>query len=398
MMDVQSIAAIVFVLLLALLLYLNRQQLQIQKIFFPLLYVVMYRTKIGIPSMDTISKRFPKTLKWLGYTGIVVGFIGMVAIAVSLLHNLYNLIFVPAAVSGVGIVQPFAKDIPGTFFVPFFYFIISIFVLVIVHEFSHGVLARLYGLDIKSSGLAFLGVIAPILPAAFVEPDEKKLVKRPVKEQLSIFAAGPFSNILVALLIVAVVFFAVNPLVSGIVEYQGVQVTGFAEKDGGKYPAEFAGMQKGELVTVIDNTPITTVENFTSLLGAKKPGDAITIVTNVSSYTVTLTNNPTDTEKPYMGIYVGQSTKIKESFEQKYGTWLAPVILWLAGLLLWMYVLNVGIGLFNLLPIPICDGGRMFQLVCQKLFEKERAQKVWKNVGIFFILLILVNLFLGFAK
>jgi len=397
-MDVQSIAAIVFVVLLALVLYLGRSRLQIQKIFFPLLYVIMYRTKVGISSMDKTAKRFPRILKWLGYIGIVIGFIGMAAIAISLVHNLYTLIFVPSAPSGVGIVQPFAKDIPGTFFVPFFYFIISIFVLVIVHEFSHGVMARLYGLKIKSSGLAFLGVLAPILPAAFVEPDEKKLMKRPMREQLSIFAAGPFSNILLALVIVGVIFFGVNPAVDGMLDYQGVQITGFVKQDNATFPAEFAGISEGEMVTAVDGIPVMTVENFTKALGEKKPGDTIAVVTNVSTYAVTLARNPADKEKPYMGVFVAQSTKIKESFEEKYGSWLAPAILWVAGLLLWMYVLNIGIGLFNLLPIPIVDGGRMFQLVCERFFEKERARKVWKNVGVFFILLILVNLVLGFAR
>ncbi len=397
-MDVQSIAAIVFVILLALVLYLGRSRLQVQKILFPLLYVIMYRTKVGISSMDKTAKRFPGILKWLGYVGIVIGFIGMAAIAISLVHNLYTLIFVPSAPSGVGIVQPFAKDIPGTFFVPFFYFIISIFVLVIVHEFSHGVMARLYGLKIKSSGLAFLGVLAPILPAAFVEPDEKKLMKRPMREQLSIFAAGPFSNILLAILIVGVIFFGVNPMVDGMLDYQGVQITGFAGQDNATFPAQLAGISEGEMVTGIDGVSVLTVENFTKALGAKKPGDTIAVLTNVSAYSVTLASNPADKEKPYMGVFVAQSTRIKESFEQRYGVWVAPVVLWIAGLLLWMYVLNIGIGLFNLLPIPIVDGGRMFQLVCERFFEKERARKVWKNVGVFFILLILVNLVLGFAR
>ncbi len=397
-MDVQSIAAIIFVVLLALVLYLGRSRLQVQKILFPLLYVIMYRTKVGISSMDKTAKRFPKTVKWLGYTGIVIGFIGMVAITVSLVHNLYTLLFIPSAPSGVGIVQPFAKDIPGTFFVPFFYFIISIFALVVVHEFSHGVLARLYGLKIKSSGLAFLGVLVPILPAAFVEPDEKRLVKRPMREQLSIFAAGPFSNILLAAVIVIFILLVGNPVIGGMVDYQGIQITGFAKQDNATFPAELAGISEGEMVMAIDGVPVMTVENFTVALGAKKPGDTITVLTNVSTYAVTLASNPADKEKPYMGVFVAQSTRIKASFEEKYGSWLAPAILWVAGLLLWMYVLNIGIGLFNLLPIPIVDGGRMFQLVCERFFEKERARKVWKNVGVFFILLILVNLVLGFAR
>ncbi len=397
-MDIQLVSAIVFIALLALILYLTRSRLQIQKIAFPLLYVLMYRTKLGIASMDKTAKRFPRTLAWLGYMGIGIGFLGMAVIAFSLVHNLYTLIFVPAATSGVGIVQPFAKDIPGTFFVPFFYFIISIFIIVVVHEFSHGVLARLYGLEIKSSGLAFLGIVAPLLPAAFVEPDEHKMAKRPAKQQLSIFAAGPFSNVLSALVAIGLLLLVANPVVEGIMDYQGVQITDFAKEGNQSYPAELAGMHKGELVTAIDAMPVMTVRNFTEALAAKKPGDELTITTNVSAYTITLAENPANKEKAYLGVFVAQQSAVKKSFEKTYGTWPAPVIFWLTGLLVWLYILSIGIGLFNLLPIPITDGGRMFQLVCEKMFEKNRAQKVWKQVSVFFVLLVLVNLFLGFVK
>ncbi len=62
----------------------------------------------------------------------------------------------------------------------------------VVHEFSHGVVARAHDINVKSSGLAFFG---PIL-GAFVEPDDKELKSKPYKSQLSLFAAGPFSNII----------------------------------------------------------------------------------------------------------------------------------------------------------------------------------------------------------
>ena len=77
----------------------------------------------------------------------------------------------PAASSGVGLVLPFKAK--GVFYVPFFYWIISIFVIAVVHEFSHGLIARANNIKVKSSGFAFLALLVPIIPAAFVEPDEK---------------------------------------------------------------------------------------------------------------------------------------------------------------------------------------------------------------------------------
>jgi hypothetical protein len=38
----------------------------------------------------------------------------------------------------------------------------------------HGVMARVYNLPVKNSGLVVLGALLPLVPGAFVEPDEKK--------------------------------------------------------------------------------------------------------------------------------------------------------------------------------------------------------------------------------
>src|SRR3989338_644264 len=95
----------------------------------------------------------------------------------------------------------------------FLHWIISLFIIAIIHEFSHGVIARVYNIKIKSSGFAFLGPI----PAAFVEPDEKKMEKSSAKAQLSILAAGSFSNILLALLVILILFF-VSPFTNSLLE------------------------------------------------------------------------------------------------------------------------------------------------------------------------------------
>ena len=157
MADLQTISAFVFILVLCLLLYVYRKKLTIQKIIFPFLYVILYKTKIGLKFMDRMAKRFPKAIAFLGYFGIVVGFVGMVLIAYLLIQNLINIIMQPAAMTGVALVLPF--KIKGSFYVPFFYWIISIFIIAVVHEFSHGVVARVHNLKVKSSGLAFLAVL-----------------------------------------------------------------------------------------------------------------------------------------------------------------------------------------------------------------------------------------------
>ncbi len=393
-MDFETISAIVFVALMAIAVFFTRKKLVLQKIVHPILYIILYRTQAGIKAMDKVAKKFPRFLKYFSYFGVFIGFIGMIFITFSLFQNLYNVFMVPEAASGVGIVQPFSKNIPGTFFVPFFYFIISIFTLVIIHEFSHGVMARRWGLKIKSSGLAIFGILLPILPAAFVEPDEKKLVKKPRMQQLSILAAGPFSNIVTAFIIILILFFVVNPTIDNVVEFDGVSITGFIDD----MPAEKSGMNIGERIIAIDDNEMLSVKNFTKYLSNKTPGSKINVKTNVSSYSITLGKNPDNENKGYLGVFVEQHTTISPEFEKKYGRITADIIMWLIGLLIWLYLLNLGIGLFNLVPLPITDGGRMMLLALQKYFKEETAVKIWKFLSLIFILLIVLNILLGIIK
>ncbi len=393
-MDFQTISAIVFVALMAIAVFLTRKKLVLQKIIHPILYIILYRTQAGIKAMDRVAKKFPTFLKYFSYFGVFIGFVGMIFITFSLFQNLYNVFMVPEAASGVGIVQPFAKNIPGTFFVPFFYFIISIFVLVIIHEFSHGVMARRWGLKIKSSGLAIFGILLPILPAAFVEPDEKQLVKKPRMQQLSILAAGPFSNIVTAFIVILILLFAVNPVIDNVVEFDGVSITGFIDD----MPAEASGMQIGEKIISIDDNEMLSVKNFTDYLSNKTPNEEINVKTNASSYPITLGMNPNNEEKAYLGVFVEQHTTVSPEFENKYGKITADIIMWFIGLLIWLYLLNLGIGLFNLVPLPITDGGRMMLLALQKYFKEKTAMKIWKFLSVVFILLIVLNILLGIIK
>ena len=392
-MDIQTICAFIFIGCMLLFLYANRKKIVIQKIFYPFLYFVMYRTKLGLKLMDRMARKHPKFLKYLAYVGIVIGFLGMALISFSLIENIYKMITATTAVAGVALVLPL--KVKGAFYVPFFYWVISIFLLAVVHEFSHGVIARLYKIKIKSSGLAFLNIIVPVIPAAFVEPDEKELRKRPKMQQLSVFAAGPFSNIIFAFVVLAIMGLVIAPVSNAIFNYDGVLVTGFTPGNE-TFPAENAGMTENELIIGIDEVPISTVENFTKIMQNKIPGETVIITTNITDYNITLTENPDNESKGYLGIYLTQNQDVKENILQKYGKILPDIFVWFVGLFYWLYLLNLGIGLFNLAPLGPIDGGRMLQLLMYKLFKKKKGDIFWKAISYIFLALIIINLLFAF--
>src|SRR3989344_9456019 len=202
----------------------NKTKFEVQgKIF------CLYRTKVGLKLMDKLSKFSPKSLNFIGVLGIIVGFIGMILMFYLLLKMTIDLLVIPGATPGLVPVLPGIKVSPLLPVLSFIHWIIIIFIIALVHEFSHGIYARLNNIKIKSSGFAFLGPI----PAAFVEPDEKQTARKNRKAQLSILSAGPFSNIILAFLIFLILLFVFSPMQQSLVEPTGLYVAGVM--DG--YPA-----------------------------------------------------------------------------------------------------------------------------------------------------------------
>ena len=396
-MEFQSIAAIVFLILLGGFLFLQRKKIQVQKILFPFLYVVLYRTKLGLRQMDSWARRFPRLLNWFGNVSIALGFLGMATICVMLVYGLYQLFSAPTAAAGVSLVLPFKAK--GVFYVPFFYWILTIFVVAVLHEFCHGVMARVHGIPVKFSGFAFLAVLIPILPAAFVEPDEKKMAKKSTRAQLSVFAAGPVSNLLTAGLVILAMIAVVNPVLGILFTPNGVQIDHFANTTTGeKYPAELAGIHAGDRIIAIDDKPIISVKDFTALLATKKAGDAVRVQTNRSAYVVALAANPDDDSKPYLGVFVAQATERNSSILANYGALPFTLAAWISGFFFWLYALSLGIGLFNLLPLGPIDGGRMWKTALEHFFPAEQALRYWSWTSMFFLALILLNLGIGFFR
>ena len=189
----------------------------------------------------------------------------------------------------------------------------------------------------------------------------------------------------------------IAPVSNAIFNYDGVLVTGFTPGNE-TFPAENAGMTENELIIGIDDMPISTVENFTKIMQNKIPGESIVITTNVTNYNITLAESPDNESMAYLGIYLTQNQEIKENILQKYGKILPDIFIWFVGLFYWLYVLNLGIGLFNLVPLGPIDGGRMLQLLMHNLFKKEKGDKIWKTISYVFLGLVLINVFWPFIQ
>ncbi len=372
--------------------YTKRKQIDIQNIFFPFLYFMMYRTKWGLAWMDQLGKKHPKGIKLLADMGIVIGFLGMGFITYLLIDNLRKLIFIPGTPPGVMPVLPIKAA--GVFYVPFFYWIISIFVIAAIHEYAHGVVARAHKIRVLSSGIAFLNILIPIVPAAFVEPDEKQITKRKAREQLGVFAAGPFANILLFAALYLVLLFALPPIDNALIQPTGVLIQGLHAHDP-PLAAEAAGLRTGERILSVNGVSTVTLEEFITVLDGKKPGDELSITTNEKTYTLTLGSNPDNESMAYLGVFVEQARTLTGGLAGSSKT-ILPVYDWIVRLLLTIAVLSLGIGLFNLLPLGPIDGGRMMLVSCERLLGKKKGMKVWKGISMFFLLLLLVNLAFAF--
>ncbi len=202
----------------------------------------LYRTKFGIKAINWFSTKFKKQLNWIQYISIICGYFLMTTMVFLFIQLVYLYIKQPGIVRSVKVppIMPLIPYLPSIFkidFLPPFYFtywILILAVVAIVHEFAHGIFAKLHGIKIKSTGFGFLG---PFL-AAFVEPDEKQMDKKSIKAQLAVLSAGTFSNMLVFVLflIIFIGFFSLMFVPAGVIfntySFSDINITKITEING----------------------------------------------------------------------------------------------------------------------------------------------------------------------
>ena len=344
--------------------------------------IALYRTKFGLLWMERIGTRYREGIKLIGLIGVGVGFIGMFYSIFLILQVAYKVLIEPIVMDGNPIILPGTTlAYTGGVVFPLVMGWITLFIVIVVHEFSHGVVARAHKIPVKSSGIAFFG---PIL-GAFVEPDEKKIEKTNDVAQYSIFAAGPFSNFLLTGIVLLISLFLLAPLAGSMAEAVGVTITDTQEG----LPAEAAGIEPGTVIDQVDGVEINDSTGFQDALKGLKPNETVLLASQDKTYNITAASNPDNASKGYLGVYI--ATKMES------GSPFYPVVNWLSDLAFWVWFISLNVGIINLFPIFITDGARMLLLACQKLFPKH-GQKIWVNINKLAILLFLIILFVPMLR
>nr|WP_148266038.1 site-2 protease family protein [Pyrococcus sp. ST04] len=330
-------------------------------------FQVIWRTKKFLNFIDRVGRNHERFWKVYGDIGIVVGFIGMAFIVFYLGKQALKILQPKGAVTpSVQLV------IPGVT-IPLWYGLVGLAILVIVHELSHGFVARAERIPLKSVGLLLFVVI----PGAFVEPDEEKLNKAPLISRLRVFGAGSLANIVVALLAVMVV-----NAIGLAFEENGVEVKGVIENS----PA-YGVLEPGDVIIGINGEHIKTFEEFVKIMNQTKPGEVITLTIlrhgNSEEVKIKLAEHPERPGKGFIGIYPAPHLVSKIGFDK-------PLMV-LFFTFYWIYVLNLGVGLMNLLPLYPLDGGRMLMDSLKELWPRF-GKHVGYSIMAISLLLLVINI------
>lgn len=405
---------------------------------------LMWRTQKGKKLIEKLAdaKRF-----WQGYASVGIGICVFIMILM-MLFLIWAATLVPSVPKESAPPPQLLIGIPGVNpIIPIWYGIIALAVAIVLHEFAHGILTRVGGLKIKS-----LGIIACVVPVgAFVEPDEEELKATTKKKRMRIFAVGPSTNIIFAI-ICALIFSwsfmgSVEPAANGI----------FIDKVVVDSPAYNASLKPGMIISYVNGTsyngtPIEGVSiesrsDFHDFMDTTNVNDTVNITVyfrgeyRVLNATLAdrydYSEEEEDKGKGYLGVSywnieffsdtLAHPLSSTESFEDKLGNIFFYLLLpfyrlspfpshltdaytvtgvwsflpngafwFLANLFYWLFWLNLMLGLTNALPAVPLDGGHIFKdgldgivaRVRKHLSEKERERYV-KAISYSIALLVL---------
>jgi len=415
-------------------------------------WMFMYRTQFGVKAMDWFDRKFHGLLGALRYFIVALGFVLMGGIIWLLGQSVWIYISRPEIVEIIK-APPIAPLIPyfpelfglQSIFPPFYfiYFLLSLAIVAIVHEFSHGIFMRYSKTKIKSTGLVFLG---PIL-GAFVEEDRSSFYSKNRFNQMSVLGAGVFANMLFALIfyLLYVGFFYSSFAAGGFVfNTYGIAPVNSSLIDGvyesGNYTVLIVGgdnyyLDEGLLVQLTEgrdvilayeDTPafnsqlygvIVGIDEFeikdqgglVRVLSGYSPGDSVVVYTetggDVLEFDLTLAEHPLDSSRAYLGVgFYGNeprgfvqrmmvsfmSFKDRSTFYKP--TWDGDFVYFIYDFLWWVMIINLLVALFNMLPLGILDGGRFFYLGVGKFTTDKFAEKAfyWMSKFIIFIFILLM--------
>ena len=338
--------------------------------------------------------------------------------------------------------------------------IVLLGILIFVHELGHFIVAKISGVGVLKFSLGFgpkiLGkkigeteyLLSAIPLGGYVkmigeEPEEKEKVSeddlpksfsnKSVLKRAGIVFAGPLFNIIFAVAVLSVIYMLGVPVLT-------TEVGNVVDRS----PAYEAGIKKGDQVVAINGKKVSRWEDLTKIIQDSKGEELTFHLKKGGSYYETKLRPKRFTDKNIFGedvkIYkIGISVSDKFTTE-RYNPFMAIVkgsqqtwwliklmgitiikliertvpantlggpilIVQMAGkqaqagipnFLFFMAIISINLGIVNLLPIPILDGGHLFFFLLEAIMGKPlsvRKMEFAQQVGLVIIVLLVVFVF-----
>ncbi|MFB3924961.1 MAG: RIP metalloprotease RseP [Syntrophales bacterium] len=334
--------------------------------------------------------------------------------------------------------------------------IILLGVLIFVHEFGHFLVAKMSGVGVLKFSLGFgpklIGrkygeteyLLSAVPLGGYVkllgesqgdelppEDESRSFLKQHVAKRIAIVAAGPAFNFLFAVLVFSLIFMIGIPTLT--TEIGGVQ-SGSAAYE--------AGLREKDRITEIDGRKVSSWTEIADAIAKSKGKEmAFKIARDGQTMEVRLKAKPTaaknifgeDMESYKIGIqassqiFTKRENPVRAVWSGLEQTWYVseltvvslfkilegavspstlggPILIaQMAGsqvkkgilpFIFFMAILSINLGVLNLLPVPVLDGGHLFFFIIELITGREinvRWREMAQQVG--FVLLIMLMLF-----
>jgi len=384
--------AIIYVLIAWVVILIAAKSLKLEKHGFELkAYSITYKNTRVQSVLSKILTRTRRGIRVFADVSVIAGFLMMGFAFWFLLNNLSNFFVEPTEFAELTVLIPGVTLTSGPAIA---YFLLSIPIVLIIHEGAHGIVASLEKIKIKTGGFA----VFIALFAGFVEPDEEEFDKAKKISKLRVIGAGATSNVIFAFALGALLL--TNPIFALIlpepfVEWfydapDGVLVISIIPDSG----AEKAGLQSGDLITAINGVVIITPLDFQKI--DLKPGETVTVTVQRNGQQlqlpVEIMPSPDDPNRGLVGIMRDNALSYKPVYN--FIEWDPQVSMFL----LWLWMISFFIGIINMLPLPILDGGKFIYTIIEKKASEQKINGIMWAIYAFTFVLFGLNIALSYVK
>ncbi len=356
------------------------------------IYSLVYKNQQVQSVLTKILGRTRRGIKVFANVSVVAGFLMMGFAFWFLISNVSKYFVAPTEFSQLTVLIP---GVTLTSSSSILYFLLSIPIVLVVHEGAHGIVATLEKIKIKTGGFAiFIAMFA-----GFVEPDEEEFNKAKKVSKLRVIGAGATANVIFALVLGVLLltnpFFAMvvpEPLLSMFYDLpDGVLVLSIIENSG----AERAGLLANDIVTSINGIPILSPLDFQK--AELKPGETAQVSVlrdgQTKQFSVEVIPSPEDPERGLIGIIRDNSFAYKPILN--FIEWKDPNV---SMFLLWLWMISFFIGVINMLPLPILDGGKFIHTIIDKKISDKAVNITMWGIYAFTFGLFGLNIALSYIK